>query len=165
MERMIRVDHAGELGAKAIYAGQIAVLKDQPIAQLLIKMEEQESEHLKYFEKIITEKGFHPSALSPLWREIGYAIGVGSALVGTHAAMAVTVAVEEIIEGHYQRQLEGLGENEPDLRAKISEFRADELHHLDTALQNSAEKAAAYKLLSQSIKAGTKMAIWLATRI
>lgn len=162
---MIRVDHAGELGAKAIYVGQIAVLKDQPSAPLLKNMEQQESAHLKYFEKLITERDIRPSALSPLWRAIGYAIGTGSALIGEQAAMATTVAVEEVIEEHYQHQLEQLGKEEPELRATIAEFREDELDHRDTALNNDAEKAPAYKLLTQSVKTGTKMAIWLAKRI
>ena len=96
---------------------------------------------------------------------MGYAIGAGSALVGERAAMAVTVAVEEVIEEHYQQQLEQLHYDETELRATISEFRADELHHRDMALKNSAEKAPAYKLLSHSIRTGTKMAIWLAKRI
>ena len=165
MERMLRVDHAGELGAKAIYVGQMSVLKDQPSAPLLKDMEQQESEHLKYFEKLITKKGVRPSALSPLWRGMGYAIGAGSALVGERAAMAVTVAVEDVIEEHYQYQLEQLGNDEQELRTTIFEFREDELHHRDTALKNNAEKAPAYKLLNQSVTTGTKLAIWLAKRI
>ena len=163
--RMIRVDHAGELGAQASYVGQIAVLKDQVSAPLLSEMEQQESEHLKTFEKLITKRGVRPSALSPLWRGMGYAIGTGSALVGEQAAMAVTAAVEEVIEEHYQQQLEQLGEDEPELRAIISEFREDELRHRDTALENGAREAPAHKLLSRSVKAGTKIAIWLAKRI
>ena len=162
--RMIRVDHAGELGAQAIYVGQMTVLKDQPSAPLLSEMEQQESEHLKTFEKLITKRGVRPSALSPLWRGMGYAIGTGSALVGEQAAMAVTVAIEEVIEEHYQQQLEQLGEDEPELRAIISEFREDELRHRDTALEHGAEEAPAHKLLSRSVKAGTKIAIWLAKR-
>ena len=162
--RMIRVDHAGELGAQAIYVGQMMVLKDQVSAHLLSEMEQQESEHLKTFEKLITKRGVRTSALSPLWRGIGYAIGTGSALVGEQAAMAVTVAIEEVIEEHYQQQLEQLGEDEPDLRAIISEFREDELRHRDTALEHGAEEAPAHKLLSRSVKAGTKIAIWLAKR-
>jgi ubiquinone biosynthesis monooxygenase Coq7 len=96
---------------------------------------------------------------------MGYAIGTGSALIGERAAMAVTVAVEEVIEEHYQQQLEQLGEDEPELQATISEFREDELRHRDTALENGAEEAPAYQMLSRSVKAGTKLAIWLAKRI
>lgn len=163
--RMIRVNHAGELGAKAIYLGQMAVLKNQSIAPLLSEMEQQEAKHLKTFEQLITKRNIRPSALSPLWQGLGYAIGSISALMGNRAAMAITVAVEEVIGQHYQQQLEQLGENESELHAIISEFRDDELHHLDTALKNGAEEAPAYKLLSRSVKNGTKLAIRLARRI
>lgn len=87
--------------------------------------------------------------------------------------MATTVAVEEVIEDHYQRQLDALapelneesaGEN-AELQAVIAEFREDELKHRDLALENGAEEAPAYQILSQSVKAGTRLAIWLAERI
>ena len=96
---------------------------------------------------------------------MGYAIGAGSALMGERAAMAVTMAVEDVIEAHYQYQLEQLGNDEQEIRTTISEFREDELHHRDTALKNNAENAPAYKLLNQSVTTGTKLAIWLAKRI
>ena len=163
--RMIRVDQAGEMGAKAIYAGQMAVLKDQPSAPVLAEMAAQETEHLKVFDQLVMARGVRPSALSPLWRRTGYAIGVTSALMGERAAMAVTVAVEDVIAEHYQEQLDHLGEDEADLRATIAKFRDDELQHRATALENGAEEVPAYEILSRSVKAGTKLAIWLAKRI
>ena len=171
--RMIRVDQAGELGAAEIYRGQLAVLKNQPCADLLKKMAEQEQVHLATFDEMVVERGVRPSALSPLWRAAGFALGAGSALLGERAAMATTVAVEEVIEDHYQRQLDALapelneesaGEN-AELQAVIAEFREDELKHRDLALENGAEEAPAYQILSQSVKAGTRLAIWLAERI
>jgi len=171
--RMIRVDQAGELGAAEIYRGQLAVLKNQPCADLLKKMAEQEQVHLATFDEMVVERGVRPSALSPLWRAAGFALGAGCALLGERAAMATTVAVEEVIEDHYQRQLDALapelneesaGEN-AELQAVIAEFREDELKHRDLALENGAEEAPAYQILSQSVKAGTRLAIWLAERI
>ncbi len=162
---MIRVDHAGELGAKEIYRGQMAVLKNRPSAPLLAEMEAQEAEHLETFNRLVAERGVRPSALSPLWRAAGYAVGAGSALLGERAAMATTVAVEEVIEEHYGEQLAALGEDEADLRAIIAQYREDEINHRDLALENGAEEAPAYQILSRSVKAGTKLAIWLAKRV
>jgi ubiquinone biosynthesis monooxygenase Coq7 len=136
-------------------------------------MAEQEQVHLATFDEMVVERGVRPSALSPLWRAAGFALGAGSALLGERAAMATTVAVEEVIEDHYQRQLDALapelneesaGEN-AELQAVIAEFREDELKHRDLALENGAEEAPAYQILSQSVKAGTRLAIWLAERI
>ena len=163
--RMIRVDQAGELGAKEIYRGQMAVLGDRPCAPLLSEMAAQEAEHLATFDRLVVERGVRPSALSPVWRLAGYTLGVGSALLGERAAMATTVAVEEVIEKHYQKQLDELGDNEPELQAVIAEFRQDELKHRDTALENGAEDAPAYEILSRGVKAGTRLAVWLAERI
>ncbi len=119
---MIRVNQAGELGAREIYRGQIAVLKDHPCAPVLVEMAEQENEHLAAFDKLIAERGVRPTALSPIWRLAGYALGAGSALLGERAAMATTVAVEEVIVGHYLEQLDALGRlktggDEAELRA------------------------------------------------
>ena len=167
--RMIRVDQAGELGATEIYRGQIAVLSERPCAPLLEEMAGQEAEHLAAFDQMVAARGVRPTALSPLWRAAGFTLGAGSALLGERAAMATTVAVEEVIEGHYQRQLDALGEDEADLRATISEFRDEEIKHRDLAQQYNAESggedAPAYEILSRSVKAGTRLAIWLAERI
>ena len=162
---MIRVDQAGELGAREIYAGQMAVLKDQPSAPLLAEMAAQEAEHLAAFDALVAERGVRPSVLSPLWRAAGYAVGVTSGLLGERGAMAVTVAVEEVIAEHYQEQLDALGEDEAELRATIAAFREDELAHREIALKNGAKEAPAYQILSRSVKAGTKLAIALAKKI
>jgi ubiquinone biosynthesis monooxygenase Coq7 len=166
---MIRVNQAGELGAREIYRGQIAVLKDHPCAPVLVEMAEQENEHLAAFDKLIAERGVRPTALSPIWRLAGYALGAGSALLGERAAMATTVAVEDVIEEHYQKQLDALDSldegDEAELRQLIAEFRADELKHRDVALENGAEDAPAYQILSRSVKSGTRLAIWLAERV
>jgi ubiquinone biosynthesis monooxygenase Coq7 len=79
--------------------------------------------------------------------------------------MACTVAVEEAIDEHYTAQIETLGEDEPDLRATIEKFRADELEHRDIGLEHGAEQAPAYRLLSRVIKTGCKVAIALSERV
>jgi ubiquinone biosynthesis monooxygenase Coq7 len=85
--------------------------------------------------------------------------------MGERAAMACTVAVEEVIDEHYGRQAEALGDSEPELRETIEEFRADELAHRATALALGARETLGYELLSGAIKAGSRLAIWLSTRI
>jgi ubiquinone biosynthesis monooxygenase Coq7 len=167
--RMIRVDQAGELGAQEIYRGQMAVLGGRPCAPLLAEMAAQEAEHLAAFDKLVTARAVRPTALAPVWRVAGFALGVGSALLSERAAMATTVAVEDVIEGHYQKQLNTLDENEADLRALIAEFRDDELRHRDSAQEFNNkyyhEDDPAYEILSLSVKAGARLAIWLAERI
>jgi ubiquinone biosynthesis monooxygenase Coq7 len=165
VERMIRVDHAGEYGAARIYAGQLSVLGRARAGSVIRRMAEQEQRHLAAFDRLVVEHRVRPTALSPLWHVAGFALGAATALLGERAAMACTVAVEEVIDEHYQAQLDTLGQAEPELAEKIAEFRADELDHRDTALAHEAEAAPAYGLLSAAIKAGSRLAIWLSTRV
>jgi ubiquinone biosynthesis monooxygenase Coq7 len=162
---MLRVDHAGEYGAKRIYEGQLAVLGRSRSAAAIRRMAEQEKRHLAVFDRLVAERHVRPTLLSPLWHAAGFALGAATALLGERAAMACTVAVEEVIDAHYTRQVEMLGTSEPELRATIEEFREDELDHRAVALAHGAEEMLGYDLLSAAIKTGSRLAIWLSERI
>lgn len=167
---MIRVDHAGEYGAVRIYEGQLAVLGRRPgsrrAAELIRRMAEQEQEHLDTFDRLVLERGVRPTLLSPVWHAAGYALGAVTALMGEKAAMACTAAVEEAIDSHYAKQERALGDDtDPEFREAISRFRADEAEHRRTALEEGAEKAPAYPLLSAVIRAGCRLAIRISERV
>jgi ubiquinone biosynthesis monooxygenase Coq7 len=160
IQKFIRVDHAGEYGAKQIYAGQLAVLGRSEHAATLQHMQAQEQHHLDEFTRLITTRRVRPTALLPLWHIAGFALGAATAALGPRAAMACTVAVEETINEHYLAQEAALdAEEEAPLRATIASFRAEELEHRDTALANGAEQTPGYKLLAAIIKTGCKAAI------
>ena len=165
VRRMMRVNHAGEYGAKRIYDGQLAVLKRSPVAPVIRRMAEQERRHLEAFEKLLPERRVRPTALQPLWHAAGYALGAATALLGERAAMACTVAVEEVIDEHYARQTARLGPEEAAFKALVEEFRRDELEHRDTGLAHGAEAAGGYPVLTAGIKAASRLAIWLSERI
>jgi ubiquinone biosynthesis monooxygenase Coq7 len=82
-----------------------------------------------------------------------------TALMGEKAAHACTAAVEEVIEEHYGAQAAALGESEPKLKSTIEQFRADEIVHRDTAIENGAYEAPAFPGLSAAIKFGCRFAI------
>ena len=132
---------------------------------LLAHMARQEREHRKAFDRLLVERRVRPTALSPLWSAAGFALGAATALMGDKAAMACTVAVEETIEEHYAGQAAKLGDDEADLRSTVEKFRAEEIEHRDTALAAGAEQTPGYEALSAAIKAGSRLAIWLSTRI
>ena len=165
VEETIRVDHAGEYGAKRIYQGQLAVLRGTKWEGLIRHMQVQEQVHLDTFSRLIGERRVRPTALLPVWHVAGFALGAATALLGHRAAMACTVAVEEAIDEHYQAQEAALGEDEGPLRAHIAQFRAEELEHRDIGLEHEAEQAPAYRLLSAAIKAGCKVAIKVSEKI
>lgn len=165
VERMIRVDHAGEFGATRIYAGQLAYLPKGSKAHALVShMAQQEQQHLETFETLMRERQVRPTVLQPLWRAAGYALGAVTAMMGEKAAFACTVAVESVIDEHYREQREKLGATEPVLAETIERFRAEEMEHHDVALQQDAENAPFYSLLSATVKQASRAAIWLSTR-
>jgi ubiquinone biosynthesis monooxygenase Coq7 len=163
--RTIRVDHAGEYGAKRIYEGQLAVLGRTKYGPVLEHMKEQEQVHLDTFSRLIAERRVRPTALLPVWHVAGFALGAATALIGHRGAMACTVAVEEAIDEHYRAQHATLGADEQPLRDQIERFRQEELEHRDIGLENEAEMAPAYRLLTAVIKAGCKAAIKVSERI
>lgn len=165
LDRLVRVNHAGEYGAKRIYAGQLAVLGKSDVGDEIRHMAEQEEVHLQYFSNEIEQRQVRPTALMPLWHMAGFALGAATALMGKKAAMACTVAVEEVIDEHYQQQHQTLQEDEQSLKDNIQKFREEELEHRDTGLAHDAEHAVAYPLLSKAIKKTSRLAIWLSERI
>jgi ubiquinone biosynthesis monooxygenase Coq7 len=165
IKSMIRVDHAGEHGAVRIYAGQLAVLAGTDTEDTIRDMADQEQRHLNTFDSMIADRQIRPTALAPIWHIAGFALGAGTALLGPKPAMACTQAVEEVIDEHYAAQADQLGDDEKDLRDTIEEFRADERAHRDKAIEEGAEQAPGYEILTGAVKAGSKLAIWLSSRI
>ncbi len=163
---MIRVDHAGEYGAVRIYEGQLAVFDSRGNTRtgaVIRRMAEQEQQHLETFDALINEGRVRPTALEPLWRVAGFALGAATALMGEKAAMACTAAVEEVIDDHYARQMDRLPDGA--LKDTIGKFRTDEIAHREEALAQGAEGAPGYRILSEAIKAGCRIAIRLSERI
>ncbi len=165
LARIIRVDQAGEYGARRIYAGQLAVLKNRPSAATIRHMAAQEDRHLETFNRLVAQRRVRPTALMPLWHVAGYALGAATALMGEKAAMACTVAVESVINEHYAGQEAALPEDEAELKETVAQFRKEEMEHHDTALEHGAEETPFYHALSHAIQFGTRCAIWLSARV
>ncbi len=159
---MIRVNHAGESAAVQIYEGQLRILGESSIAPTLRYMLTQEKKHLNRFESERMQRNIAPTAFQPLWHKASYALGMASALLGKEAAMACTVAVEEVIDEHYAAQLRALTESpEENLKKLIHTCHQEELEHKDEAQSLGGPKHAIFK---QIIKTGCRLAIYLSER-
>lgn len=169
IDQILRVDHAGEYGAFYIYEGQLWAFKNKPeIFHTIEEMKAHEAEHLNYFSKQLPLYKARPSLFLPLWKIAGFTLGAVSGLLGSKTAMACTVAVEEVIEQHYQEQLDlmkELGEQTADIYLNIEKFRLEEIEHKNIGLASEAENLLSYNLISNVIKAGCKLAIFLSKRI
>ncbi|XP_039111839.1 5-demethoxyubiquinone hydroxylase, mitochondrial isoform X2 [Hyaena hyaena] len=145
VDRIIRVDHAGEYGANRIYAGQMAVLGRSSVGPVIQKMWDQEKDHLKKFNELMVAFRVRPTVLMPFWNVVGFALGAGTALLGKEGAMACTVAVEESIAHHYNNQIRTLMEEDPEKYEELLQ-------------------APAYTVLKSVIQAGCSVAIYLSER-
>ena len=96
---------------------------------------------------------------------MGVGLGFGSALIGKKAAMLCTASVEEVIDKHYQNQINQLNADEKELKNKIIKFRDDEIHHKDIAYEEGATKEGLYSILDKVIKTGSKIAINISEKI
>ena len=163
---ILRVDQAGEYGAVRIYSGQLAVLGDRhPMSRQIAHMAAQEERHRAHFDAMMSRRGVRPTLLQPLWHVAGFALGAGTALLGPEAAMACTAAIETEIDAHYERQLQSLGDSDPELSGAIADFQKEEVEHRDAALRAGAEQAPAYPLLSGLIRLGCRAAIAISEKI
>jgi len=169
-DEMLRVDHAGEYGAVAIYRGQLAVFERQHgkerIVGQLKHMAAQEEEHLDAFDKMLAAGHVRPTALSPVWNAAGFALGAATALLGEKAAHACTEAVETVIEEHYGDQVSELtAAGEDELAAKMAKFQEEEVAHKDLAAAEGAHEAPGYPLLSAVIRTGCRIAIRISEKV
>ena len=169
IEEFIRVDHAGERGAIKIYEGQLLALntfvKDEELKKTIEEMKEHEREHANYFDQEIKKRGIKPTKFLPLWDLLGVGLGFGSTLLGKKAAMLCTASVEEVIDEHYQNQIDQIESDEKDLKKKIIKFREDELHHKDIAYEKGASKEGIYSIFDKIVKTSSKIAIRVSEKI
>ena len=167
IERFLRVDHAGERAAQQIYRGQLAILRNHSSGPEIQHMMEQEQEHLDTFDTLLNDYKVRPSLLDPLWGAAGFMLGATTAALGPKAAMACTIAVEEVIGTHYDRQVQDLNNRheEPELVKTLARFRDEELEHRDIAVEHDGRQAPAYGLMKAIIQTGCKTAIKIAEKI
>ncbi len=169
VEEFIRVDHAGERGAIKIYEGQLLALntlvKNDDLKKKIEEMQVHEREHCDFFEKEIKKRNINPTKFLPIWDLLGVGLGFGSALIGKKAAMLCTASVEEVIDKHYQNQINQLNADEKELKNKIIKFRDDEIHHKDIAYEEGATKEGFYSIMDKLIKTGSKIAIRISEKI
>ena len=169
IEGFLRVDHAGERGAIKIYEGHLLALntfvKDNKLKKMIEEMKNHEKEHLDFFNKEIKKRNIKPTKLLPLWDLLGVGLGFSSAMMGKKATMLCTASVEEVIDEHYQKQLNQINSNEKILKEKIKKFRDDEIHHKNIAYDNGASKEGLYSILDKIIKTGSKVAISISEKI
>jgi len=166
LDRFLRVNHAGERAAQTIYKGQLAILKNHEQAAEIQHMMEQEQEHLDTFDTLLNDYKVRPSLFDPVWGVAGFILGATTAAMGPKAAMACTIAVEEVIGEHYAAEVEHLKaqDREPELTKTLERFRDEELEHRDIAIEHDGREATGYPILRSVIQTGCRAAIKIAEK-
>jgi len=126
---LMRVNHAGELAAQALYHGQAFVARAPATRDMLMAAARSESDHLGWCAARLTELGARPSRLNPLWYAASFAIGAAAALVGDRASLGFVAETERQVEGHLDDHLERLPASDTRSRAILAAMRSEEIAH------------------------------------
>jgi ubiquinone biosynthesis monooxygenase Coq7 len=126
---LMRVNHAGEMAAQALYHGQALVARSPATRNLLLEAARAESDHLAWCETRLKELGSRPSLFNPLWYTASFAIGAGAALLGDRMSLGFVVETERQVEGHLDEHLARLPSDDARSRAILTTMRADEIAH------------------------------------
>ncbi|MDX5933755.1 2-polyprenyl-3-methyl-6-methoxy-1,4-benzoquinone monooxygenase [Acidithiobacillus thiooxidans] len=138
--RMMRVNHAGEVMAQALYTGQAAGTSDPELRAQLERARSEEEDHLRWCQTRLQELNSRPSLLSPIWYGAGWSMGFLAARQGRAANLGLVVAVENQVEEHLNGHLDALPADDERSRAVVAQMRDDEVGHAETAESLGAGK-------------------------
>ncbi len=126
---LMRVNHAGEIAAQALYRGQAAVCRDELVRRSLLAAAEEEHDHLAWCEQRVKELGENTSLLAPLWYAGSFGIGALAGLAGERTSLGFLAETERQVEAHLEDHLQRLPENDAPSRRICEQMRADEIKH------------------------------------
>ncbi|MDP2326155.1 MAG: 2-polyprenyl-3-methyl-6-methoxy-1,4-benzoquinone monooxygenase [Gammaproteobacteria bacterium] len=126
---LMRVNHAGEVAAQALYRGQAFTTRDPEIRQRLHKAAAEEQDHLAWCQQRVTSLGSHTSLLGPLWYAGSFAIGAVAGLLGTSTGLGFVVETERQVEEHLSGHLDRLPQADLVSREIVRQIRSDEAIH------------------------------------
>jgi len=135
---LMRVNHAGEVAAQALYQGHAMVARDPNIEQQMQRAANEEFDHLAWCEQRLTELGSRPSVLSPIWYSGAFAIGAASGILGDKWSLGFIAETEKQVCAHLDSHLEELPDNDDKSRAIVTQMRDEEEEHGENAIEAGA---------------------------
>ncbi|HZO24105.1 MAG TPA: 2-polyprenyl-3-methyl-6-methoxy-1,4-benzoquinone monooxygenase [Steroidobacteraceae bacterium] len=160
---LMRVNHAGEIAAQALYHGQALASRSEATRELLLRAAREESDHLAWCETRLRELGSRPSLLNPLWYAGSFAIGALAAVLGDRVSLGFVVETERQVEGHLDEHLTRLPEADTRSRAILQAMRTDEIAHGAAARSAGATDlpSPVSTLMRQTARVMTSTAYWI----
>ena len=161
--RLMRVNHAGEVAAQALYQGQALTARNKSVQERLKQASEEENDHLAWCRKRVNELGEHTSRLDPIWYASSLAIGAAAGLAGDKWNLGFLAETEKQVVDHINSHLEQLPEADQKTRAILQQMHVDENQHATTAIEQGGAD------LPEPIKQGmavvskimTKTSFWI----
>lgn len=136
---MMRVNHAGEVAAQALYQGQGMTARSREVQGKLAHAADEELDHLAWTRERLAELGGRPSLLDPLWYAGAFAVGAIAGAIGDKVSLGFLQATEEQVEAHLDSHLNRLPEHDAASRAIVEQMKQDEAKHAQTARALGAE--------------------------
>ncbi|HLU61031.1 MAG TPA: 2-polyprenyl-3-methyl-6-methoxy-1,4-benzoquinone monooxygenase [Gammaproteobacteria bacterium] len=137
---LMRVNHAGEIAAQALYQGQSVFARDATVRESMRQSAEEEVDHLAWCEERLAELGSAPSKLAPFWYAGSFAIGALAGAAGDRWSLGFVAETERQVEAHLDSHLERLPEHDARSRAIVEQMKIDEIHHGEKAMQLGAAR-------------------------
>lgn len=137
---LMRINHAGEVCAQALYVGQAAVARDDETRTQLLEAAQEEQDHLAWCAARLRELDARPSIFNPLWYAGSYTIGLAAGLRGDGWNLGFVVETERQVEAHLEEHLETLPPSDARSRVILKKMKEDEARHAEHAEQAGARK-------------------------
>jgi ubiquinone biosynthesis monooxygenase Coq7 len=162
-ESLMRVNHAGEVSAQALYKAQGITARDSQVREAMERSAEEEIDHLVWCEERLRELGGRTSLLGPFWFFGSFTIGSLAGLIGDKWNLGFVLETENQVVSHLDEHLEEIPEGDLRSRAILEQMRKDEEHHASVALQTGAKELPTpiKKLMELCSKVMTKTAYWV----
>tara|TARA_B100000614_G_scaffold248214_1_gene255910 strand:- start:2053 stop:2688 length:636 start_codon:yes stop_codon:yes gene_type:complete len=138
--QMMRINHAGEVAAQALYRGQAFVCKDPKIKEHLINAGDEETDHLVWCKRRLDELGGQSSLLNPLWYAGSFAIGAIFGSMGEKTSLGFVEETEKQVVIHLQKHLDKISQKDKETIEILKTMQADEDLHAGQANESGAEE-------------------------
>jgi ubiquinone biosynthesis monooxygenase Coq7 len=130
---LMRVNHAGEIAAQALYQGQALTARDERVRDAMREAAEEEGDHLAWCAERLRELGSRPSVLNPFWYLGSFAIGALAGVLGDRVSLGFVAETERQVEGHLHEHLERLPPDDERSRLILEQMKSDEIRHGEKA--------------------------------
>lgn len=160
---LMRVNHAGEVAAQALYQGQALTARNPTVRDTLRKAADEEGDHLAWCAQRLNELGSRPSLLNPLWYMGSFVIGAVAGALGDRLSLGFVAETERQVEGHLDEHLKRLPAGDARSRRILEQMKADEIHHGQTAQAAGGAPlpAPVPRLMRLTSQVMTRTAYWL----